>query len=161
MSYRLLLLTALGALLAACATTTPYQPLHDGQGYAERKLEANRYRITFDGNFNTSQQTVEDFLLYRAAELTLADGGDYFVLAQQDTRGDTRYVQTLNTVGSDVFATRGLLGVGVSTATPTTQYQAQADVVIYKGKKPAHDPHAYDARQIRQNLGAHITRPPP
>lgn len=150
-------LLALG--LGACATTTPYQPLQKGEGYAEQKIESNRYRITFDGNFRTRKQTVENFMLYRAAEITLANGGSYFVVTDQNTEADTRYTQTFSGVGSDVFATRGLLGVGISSSIPTTEYQAQADILIYKGKKPENNPRAYDAREIQLNLGPLITRP--
>ncbi len=147
--------------LAACATATPYKPLEKGEGYAEQKIESNRYRITFNGNSRTTKQMVENFMLYRAAEITLANGGQYFVMTDQNTEADTRYTQVFNGVGGDVFATRGLLGVGigVSNSIPSTEYQAQADVLIYKGKKPDNNPKAYDARQIQINLGPLITRP--
>lgn len=158
-TIRMFCLMLCTAVAAACATATPYQPLRKGEGYAEQKIESNRYRVTFDGNFRTNKQTVENYLLYRAAEITLANGGNYFIVADQNTEADTRYTQTFSGVGSDVFATRGLLGVGVSTAIPTTEYQAQADILIYKGKKPENNPRAYDAREIQTNLGALITRP--
>lgn len=161
MIIRPLIYTLTAFALAACATTTPYQPLKDGEGYAEQKIESNRYRITFNGNSRTTKQVVENFMLYRAAEITLANGAQYFVIADQNTGADTRYTQLFNGVGGDVFATRGLLGigVGVGTAVPSTEYQAQADVLIYKGKKPEDNPKAYDARQIQLNLGPLITRP--
>lgn len=161
LNLRRLSLPLCALALAACATTTPYQPLQKGEGYAEQKIESNRYRITFNGNIQTSKQTVENFMLYRAAEVTLANGNDYFVVADQATNGDTRYTQLFNGFGGDVFATRGLVGVGVGvgTAIPSTEYQAQADILIYKGKKPQNNPRAYDAREIKINLGPLIVRP--
>jgi len=60
--------------LAGCETATPYQPLKPGSsagGYSETKLEGDRWRITFAGNSMTSRETVETYLLYRAAELTV------------------------------------------------------------------------------------------
>lgn len=161
MTIRPLIYTLTAVALAACATTSPYQPLKDGEGYAEQKIESNRYRITFNGNSRTTKQTVENFMLYRAAEITLTNGAQYFVMTDQNTEADTRYTQVFNGVGGDVFATRGLLGVGVgvSNSIPSTEYQAQADVLIYKGKKPENNPKAYDARQIQINLGPLITRP--
>ena len=147
--------------LSACVTTTPYQPLHKGEGYAEQKIESNRYRITFNGNSRTSKQTVENYMLYRAAEITLVNGSDYFTVADQNTDADTRYTQMFNGVGGDVFATRGMLGlgVGVGSSIPSTEYQAQADILIYKGKKPQSNPRAYDAREIQLNLGPLVKRP--
>ena len=49
---------AAGIALAACATATPYQPAgFNGQrgGYAEQRLENNRFRVSFSGNSVTSR----------------------------------------------------------------------------------------------------------
>ena len=64
----------LAAALAGCATTTAYQPrtANSAQGYADTRLEDNRFRVTFSGNTATSRETVETYLLYRAAALALA-----------------------------------------------------------------------------------------
>ena len=63
---------ALAAALTGCATPTPYQPNIPGQavsgGYSETKIESNRWRVTFAGNTLTSRETVEGYLLFRAAE---------------------------------------------------------------------------------------------
>ena len=51
---------AIAAVLAACATETPYSPADDrGYGFTEQKIESDRYRITFAGNSLTDRQTVE------------------------------------------------------------------------------------------------------
>ena len=76
----------LGLLLAACAgKPTPYQQAQGGYGYSEQRIEENRYRVSFAGNSATSRQTVEDYLLYRAAELTVQNGHDWFEVAARDT----------------------------------------------------------------------------
>ena len=71
--FRLLTLAAAALLIAACATSTPYGPAENGKGYgfSDQRIESNRYRITFRGNSVTSRETVENALLYRAAELTV------------------------------------------------------------------------------------------
>lgn len=65
--------------LTACATPTPYQPAVRGQavsgGFSDTRIEANRFQVNFAGNSLTSRETVERYLLYRAAELTVAQGG--------------------------------------------------------------------------------------
>ena len=77
-----LVLTALAgaALLSGCATPTPYQPLGAPTGvrggFTDQQIERNRFRVTFAGNQFTSRQRVENYLLYRAAELTTERGFD-------------------------------------------------------------------------------------
>lgn len=155
--FRLALVSSLVLVLGACATATPYQPARDdGKGYTEQRIESNRYRIAFNGNSSTPRETVENYLLYRAAELTLNSGYDYFMLSGNDTEARTRYSQSVSAFGSPFFGYgwgyRSGIGVGVSTSTPITDYQAQAFVLMFKGKKPDADPNAYDARAVRESL---------
>ncbi len=88
---------ALAALtvLGACATATPYQAALNGQkGYENQQIESNRWQISFAGNSLTDRQTVETYLLYRAAELTSQEGYDYFRVIQRETDEDRRLVAT-------------------------------------------------------------------
>ena len=68
---RLLLAAAAALSLAACATPTPYQPLvRNGTatgGYTETRISSDRFRVSFQGNTITDRETVERYLLYRAA----------------------------------------------------------------------------------------------
>ncbi len=81
-------LVALSLTLSACSTATPYQPKTAGQaifgGYSETRLAPDRYRVTFSGNDLTSRDTVEGYLLYRSAELTLADGYQGFSIVERN-----------------------------------------------------------------------------
>jgi hypothetical protein len=155
---------SLSFLLAACGGATPYRPLEDGYGYGERKLESNRYAITFAGNSQTPRQVVEDYLLYRAAEVTLANGYNYFIMADQDTEADTRYNSQIIDYGGFGYYRWGPrfgTGIGIGTTTSTTEYEGQANIVMFKGAKPAQDVKAFDAREIKANLESRITRPAP
>ncbi len=90
-------LIATVAILTACATATPYQPSASANlrnGFSEMKIEKDRVKVTFDGNSLTDRQTVETYLLYRAAELTKAAGYDYFVLTDRATDKETRIQDT-------------------------------------------------------------------
>ena len=82
--------TTLG--LAACQSgPTPYQPGAGYQGgYTESRLENDRYRVSFKGNSLTNRETVENYLLFRAAELTLQNGYDTFTIVNRDTDKDSR-----------------------------------------------------------------------
>lgn len=87
-SLKALALAASVAILSACATATPYQPSKDANarnGYSELQIEKDRARVTFDGNSLTDRETVETYLLYRAAELTKAKGYDHFILTERNT----------------------------------------------------------------------------
>ena len=80
------LIVSLSLLLAACAgKPTPYQAAQGGFGYSEQQTEENRYRVSFAGNSASSRQTVEDYLLYRAAELTVQTGHDWFQVFDRNT----------------------------------------------------------------------------
>ncbi len=91
------LIAALAAValagLSACETATPYQPLNPNNvsagGYHDVQLDATHWRVVFSGNSVTSRETVERYLLYRAAELTVSQGYDWFEQIQQDTDKNT------------------------------------------------------------------------
>lgn len=154
------LLTAL--LLSACASVAPYQPLRNGVGYTDQKLETNRYRISFSGNSSTPRETVANYVLYRAAEVTLSNGYDYFTLAAQSTDQEVK-----GSGGGFGFGFGGVsvgrnggLGIGFGTGSNVrTEYQGSADVAMYRGKKPANNAQAYDAREVKNNLDPTIKRP--
>lgn len=170
---RMLALAAVAGLLAACATATPYQPSESaGYGFHEQTIENNRVRITFRGNTLTDRETVETYLLYRAAEVTLQNGQDYFVVANRDTEehsrlqsdgfGNSRY-------GFSYWAFRPRGGWSPwydpfwdepSRYREVTRYEAIAEIAMFSGRKPANDPDAFDAREVQSNLQGRVVRPP-
>ena len=80
-------------VLAGCATPAPYAPRGPGQatGYTDRQISDNRWRVTFTGNSVTPREIVENDLLLRAAEVTLAAGHSHFLFDTRDTSARTRY----------------------------------------------------------------------
>src|SRR5258708_8696653 len=78
--------------LSACETATPYQPLRHGTetsgGFTDQRLDQNHFRVTFQGNTVTPRETVESYLLYRAAELTVSQGYDWFEAVPRHTEPD-------------------------------------------------------------------------
>ena len=87
---RPILLVAACLALSACASATPYQPAEKRDGFWDQKVEENRYLVTFRGNSATPRDIVETYLLFRAAEITLESGHDWFRIAEQDTGLDRR-----------------------------------------------------------------------
>lgn len=171
-SFARKLFLAMGALLilGACETSTPYVAAGDtdGYGFTEQRIEDNRFRIVFRGNSLTERETVEDYLLFRAAEVTLETGYDYFVVVEDDTEKSTSY----QTVGPDpFFYGRGrrfpYYGYGYRwggypddfALRERNRYTAIAYIVLGKGEKPENTPTAYDARQVIENLESVVIRP--
>jgi hypothetical protein len=156
---------AMLAMLAGCGQPTLYQPAADGYGYSEQQIEDNRYRVSFAGNDLTSADTVQNYLLYRAAELTLDRGYDYFTVVARNLDRSTAYWGTGDThLGSGYWTGRGdfVGGLGFTTysARPIDSYSASADVVMFEGEKPAGDVNAYDARSVLRQLGPTIEAAP-
>jgi hypothetical protein len=160
-----LLACALVLALAACAAKpTPYQPETNGYGFSQQQIENNRYRITFAGNSATSLDTVRNYMLYRAAELTVESGHDYFIVTDQNTQSATTYRGAGSTpfgFGTG-FRSGGGIGVGFSSfsAYPDDSYTAWADIVLGTGPKPQGDLNAYDAREVLGRIGPNVVRAP-
>ena len=178
------------ATLAACATATPYQPNIRGQatsgGFSEVRLEADRFRVNFAGNSLTSRETVEGYLLYRAAELTVAQGYDWFAVVDRQTDRDARtYVEpdpfyrpwygpsynfwrpSWRYYGGgygwrswDPFFGDPFWGDRMDVLT-VERFEASAEIVMHRGAKPQADTRAFDARAVMDNLGPRVLRPAP
>jgi hypothetical protein len=152
MRIALILAAAAASFATACASTaTPYQPAgKNGFGFTEAEIENNRTRLTFSGNSSTELQTVKKYVLFRAAELTLQRGYDYFFIVDRGV--DT--TQEYRVSGS----VRPRLGGGTLEQSGAS-YQQIADVTMFKGVKPTIFPNAYDAREVKANLESSIERP--
>ncbi|MGH1480814.1 MAG: CC0125/CC1285 family lipoprotein [Geminicoccales bacterium] len=154
-------------VLAACSMPTPYQPANGGYGYKEQQLEANRYRVSFDGNASTDRDDVQNYLLYRAAELTVQKDFDYFTIVDRDLDRSTRYYNQgfVNDFGFRRFRgrrnNRRFFGPRFvsSSSYPVDEYSSTADIVMGKGEKPVEDAQAYDALDVLQQLQPSIRLP--
>src|SRR5690348_14051873 len=70
-------------LLSGCAT--PYQPLDANGGYTELAYNKETYYVSFTPNGYTSHETAQNYLLRRAAEITLSKGYRYFIFTRSNT----------------------------------------------------------------------------
>jgi hypothetical protein len=172
-------------LLSSCMTATPYQPEVRGQrihgGYSEQRLANNRFRVTFDGNTLTSRERVEGYMLYRAAELTIKEGFDWFRIVDRETDRDRReyiepspfyrpwygYVywrpywrycrphhgwQYWYPYGDNPFWADG---IDVRTV---EEFEAHAEIEMGQGVTPD-EKNTFDARKVRDELEPSIERP--
>lgn len=153
-----------GLALAACTTATPYQPIDKkGEGFSEFQLEGNKYRVVFSGNTETSITTVENYLLYRAAEVTLEKGFDYFIVSDEEVNTMRLFRTSGTAFGGSRFGFRRGFGTGVVSTSATTrerqEFTVSAIITTHKGEKPADVPEAFNAREVIQGLGSTIIRP--
>jgi hypothetical protein len=81
--------TALLALVAACGPAEYQRAAEPGDvGYRTTQLAEDRFLVSFQGDPATSRQTVETYLLYRAAEVADRQGHPYFVIVNRETDRD-------------------------------------------------------------------------
>lgn len=158
--------------MVGCATQTPYKPAEkrDAEGYTETRLGDNRYRVTFVGNSSTPAETVKDYALLRAAELTLQEGYHWFSVAERDKNEKTRSATTVGTGFSTpgyttVYQRCGVLscqtavshspgfstGFGVSNTVSSSSFSYSFEIFLGKTPMPK-DPNAYDAKELAKSL---------
>jgi len=92
-ALRVLALSVSAAVLTACATATPYQAASAPgayDGFSQTMIENDRARVSFGGNSLTDRDTVENYLIYRSAEIAAERGFDHFTLQERDTEEKTR-----------------------------------------------------------------------
>lgn len=157
------LIVAAGLALSACASLAPYgaQMGPGGQGYAEQRIESNRFRVTYNGV--GAAGPVGDYALLRAAELTTAQGYDWFEVTQRwidgrpDSAGGLRPSVSIGAGSSRYSGRRGGfsssgvgVGVGIDLSGPQPT-STTLEVVMGNGSRPDR-PNAYDARGVQDSL---------
>lgn len=170
----LMLVLSLG--LTACVSSTPYGPIteRDPYGFSDQKIEEDRYRISFHGNASTSRESVETFLLYRAAEVTINNGFDYFIMAEHDTEVKKSYPTSTHYPAyygryphrrdhGGTYDAFPYYAYGFEWGHPydmniqeITRYSAIAFVSLQHGVKPAENTRAFEAREVLMNLAPYI-----
>jgi hypothetical protein len=161
-------LAAITFLLTACAQPPVYQAKEPGSrvGYTDEKLAANRYRVTYSGSASTRRETVEDFLLLRAAQVTLESGFTFFVFDTRDTEAKTTYYSSFS-------GWPGWRGYGWywhswpfgppyydEESQPITRYEAYAEIVMLNDAEAKSEPRALNARDIADRLGPRASPKP-
>ncbi|MCW3797220.1 hypothetical protein OMW55_05280 [Sphingomonas sp. BN140010] len=175
-----IVLSATALLLSACATSTPYQPLgssHARGGYSDQRIDQDHYRVSFSGNDFTSRKEVENYLLLRAAQVTLQNGYDGFTLVSKQTDPTVR-TEITEPFSPGPYGYWGpswryrLGGLGWRSWSPwgggafwadnldvntVTSYEASAEIAFYRGAKP-NSPVAFDARQVIASIEPETTK---
>ena len=168
------------ALLAGCTTATPYQPLGATNvqgGYTNVPLDQTHWRVSFSGNSLTSRQVVENYLMFRAAELTLQQGFACFTMLNRGTARNSRY-SVLPGAGyysrwSPYWSLHGPWGwhsynpwfggrffPGAYDIDRIDRFMATADIGLSRAPCTA-SPQTFNAQQVVANLRPYIVYPRP
>lgn len=166
---RIALVTAFALALCGCATR--YQPTGFEGGYSDWQVDATTFRVAFNGNGYTARETVEMYLLYRCAELTAANGYDYFLILDSGTEGSTsthwitpgsyssQTTATATAVGNTAFGTATTSGTYTPpTAIQFNRYGAAAVIRAFSGERPQTLPNAFVAADVLRYMGPRIQR---
>lgn len=153
------LIAASALALSACASLAPYGPQQSarGQGFSEQQIEANRFRVTYNGV--GAPGPVADRALFRAAQLTVDRGYDWFEVTQRwidgrpDSAGGVRPSVSIG-AGSSRYGGWSTSGVGVGLGLDLSGPQPTSttlEIVLGRGAKPDR-PDAYDARRVQDAI---------
>lgn len=169
----LAILVVTGLALAACALPpTPYQAVIESgrYGYSEEQIDAETWRVRFAGNRATDRGRVEDYVLYRSAEIASTAKADGFVVLKDEIEKDVAYYGVTHYPYGGFFFGHGHgrrhrshigIGVGTSNVTPRNSYTGHLRIRLFRQQAPEGLGPAYDARAVLKVLGPKIDRPEP
>ena len=162
-------------MLSGCATAPAPGPAYrpqasaEGAGYADEQINPTRYRVSFSGDTETTRAQVEDYLLRRAAEITVRAGYNYFEFDNRSLETDTQLYRTTDnwdpTTGlafglgrrypgrSEHFAKGSIPAFwSEKEAVPITRYKAKSEIVMLPPDQLGTHPAALGAREILRYL---------
>jgi hypothetical protein len=143
------------AILGGCATK--YQDMGFTGGVSAEPVMTDVYRITARGNAYTSSDRIQDYVLLKAAETTLASGGSHFLIINDQDRtkvgvGQTPAIAQTNVIGHTAF----------TTYTPGATYnvvkpgEALIIRVLHLAPGEAPPPGAWPAQDIANTIGSRV-----
>jgi hypothetical protein len=155
-------LAAVALLLAACQTTTTYSPAQPdsrASGFWDFRIEQHRFRVSYRGGDGAPAAQVEDYALLHSAEVTLANGDDWFqVVARSGSASPGSSTSVSFGFGGASFGRGGGVGYGLGYDTPVGGGpQLTTNLEILTGKGPAPQD-AYAAREVQQSITSRLPR---
>ena len=141
------------------------------------------FKLVVTGHTFTSRGEIEKYLAYRAARLTIEQGGEWFAFAEDRGKGETaeaapardpegprysfrmkyfRPVWRYKTSGSQAWTRWSpFAGVPFTSADPKTisDYEVSAEIVVRKGPMDDADPLAFEAGALSDLLVNQVSPP--
>jgi len=121
-------------MILFCACATQYQKVGFTGGYSDYPLGNDQYAVDFEANAFTKHSTVDKYLLYRCAELTIEKGFNYFVVLE--------YVSTQAVSGGGQAGTMSFP-------------RSRKNIKMFEDKPTGYS-QVYDARELKNALAPSI-----
>jgi len=143
----------LAIFLTGCATS--YGPLGPRGGYSETRLSEDEFLVSFRGNPLLAPEKAREYCLIRCAELTLENGGKYFIIWADSSvieikENRATREQPWQTGGTSINQATATADISVDTQQAWTV--GRLHIQIYPEPDPVHRYAQLDAREI---LAAH------
>lgn len=129
-------------LLTACAT--PYQSSGIRGGYSEKKISDDVYNVVFEGNGFTSKESVQTYWLYRASEITLEKGYDYFEILNSLMSGLDFYSE-----GLDSYLVAQMVFIPID---QSNKPLIEREIKLHKKPFSPEPPKSFDAKKLKSIL---------
>jgi hypothetical protein len=153
-------------LLSACAAQpTPYMPREGAFGYDQTQIDSQTWRVVFAGNVDTPRETVENYLLYRAAEIMLFGAHEKFIVLEKEVERTREY----RPIGPYPYHyggrhgrrshADGHFGFRAPSYYALENYKAFATVRTYSGGPAPAGLQVYAARDVIARLGRFVILP--
>ena len=155
MKRRAFLFAALAVVLGACATK--YGDMGFTGGVTAEPVMTDVYRIKARGNAFTQSASIQDFVLLKAAETTIAAGGTHFLIVNSRNQTQVITEQDPGTLNTQRFG-----GARITTYTPGSTYNivkpGQDTLVRVLRLRPGEPPPAgaLAADDLARTLGARL-----
>lgn len=149
--------------LGACTGPTPYQPATAGFGYTEEKIEPNQYHVRFVVNSVTLRDTLDKYMMLRAAEITLESGHQYFAIGEPTRTIKPYGIGTPTSTASVARQRRLLAGSGIRSsfgADSIELYQTDVEVRVIDERTPGSEDEVHDANEVLSRLDPSVERSP-
>jgi hypothetical protein len=149
---RVLSAIVLFILLAGCGTK--YQEMGFTGGVAAEQITADTWRIKARGNAYTNNETVQDYVLLKAAETTQATGGTHFQLISSSDASRTGVIVT---PGQSTTTFSGNQAFTTTTPGSASEFIKPGQDTYIRVLK-VYQPGAISASEIIQFTGARVKR---
>ncbi|WP_404409492.1 hypothetical protein LG272_02715 [Pseudidiomarina marina] len=167
-THIVMLFTLASLVLVGCSSQPDYRKAEgSGYGYQETKISDTQYRVSFKARGSDKTKAM-DYALLRAAEVTLENGYDWFVVTHRETLIDRERVSPESSIGytssNDMVTRCGLIscttthyprdtfsaGVHIG-GRKSSEIESIVEIKIGKGTRPDTD-YSFNALEVKENL---------
>jgi hypothetical protein len=130
-------------------------------GVTAQRIDETTFEVSARGNGFTDQETISNFVMRKAAEETVSDGYDLFMIVDSRDRSHFSTFTTGGTINTTTTGQASVYGNQISGTTTSTGYYTPpmthrvfkpgeaATVKMFKGPKPDNArPNLYDAHEV-------------